>query len=757
MFTAVTYAFRPDMDSPIGRVAETLNQVMIALDSSEAGYSRTCAQELGLVLYALGKGFSMAAKVIRRMSLAKASIVVFVAVALLTTLFMVKMSQGEALPTGPTDSSAVPHYFGPWPNWALSPLTLPDATVEIVGDGAGAAATAVVGGNGAVTGVTITNPGSGYTTATVTITGAGTGATAEAVITNTGAVMAVTVDAGGSGYKEPTVSFSGGGATTQATGTAFGGVDAINLGNAGSGYTLPTVEFDMPDDPNGTQAKAHAEFDVNTGAITAVILDNPGSGYSTAPGMVIRDGTLMDPINNGGAGASATATLMVSSVTLDTFGAGYTSAPTVTFADAIGGGSGASGTATVDNGLVSQINVTAAGSDYVTGGGIKKFQDQLPVPCDPAVAASCPDWNTSPNAKYLPLGVPDEKVYEDAKGKKIISDEYEIALVQYRTKMNSDLPGTLVRGYVQLETAANAAISQHFPLTNANLDRTQPDTPVLINGQQAYAVTPPQWLGPVIAATKNKPVRIVFHNLLPTGQAGDLFLPVDSTLMGSGMGPMGLPDEIDEGTVMDGIRNPPCTESPKQPDCFKDNRATLHLHGGVTPWISDGTPHQWITPANEDTPWPEGVDVRNVPDMPVGTDPTDGVQTFYYTNQQSARFMFYHDHAWGITRLNVYAGEAAGYLISDDTEKRLVASNTIPADQIPLVIQDRTFVPPDSQLYDVDGAGTSPAVRASTRRRTGSEATARTRPGTSPGGAATATSGTTTCTCRRRTPATPAA
>ena len=33
--------------------------------------------------------------------------------------------------------------------------------------------------------------------------------------------------------------------------------------------------------------------------------------------------------------------------------------------------------------------------------------------------------------------------------------------------------------------------------------------------------------------------------------------------------------------------------------------------------------------------------------------------TFYYTNQQSARLMFYHDHAWGITRLNVYAGEAA--------------------------------------------------------------------------------------------------
>ena len=30
--------------------------------------------------------------------------------------------------------------------------------------------------------------------------------------------------------------------------------------------------------------------------------------------------------------------------------------------------------------------------------------------------------------------------------------------------------------------------------------------------------------------------------------------------------------------------------------------------------------------------------------------------------------MFYHDHAWGITRLNVYAGEAAGYLLTDEVE-----------------------------------------------------------------------------------------
>ena len=103
--------------------------------------------------------------------------------------------------------------------------------------------------------------------------------------------------------------------------------------------------------------------------------------------------------------------------------------------------------------------------------------------------------------------------------------------------------------------------------------------------------------------------------------------------------------------------------------CYADNRATLHLHGGITPWISDGTPHQWITPAGEITDYPQGVSVEPVPDMGDTGDPNDGTMTFYYTNQQSARLMFYHDHALGLTRLNVYAGMAAGYLETDPTEQ----------------------------------------------------------------------------------------
>ncbi len=46
--------------------------------------------------------------------------------------------------------------------------------------------------------------------------------------------------------------------------------------------------------------------------------------------------------------------------------------------------------------------------------------------------------------------------------------------------------------------------------------------------------------------------------------------------------------------------------------------------------------------------------------------------TFFYTNAQSARLQFYHDHAMGITRLNVYAGEAAGYVLTDAVEQDMI-------------------------------------------------------------------------------------
>lgn len=604
-------------------------------------------------------------------------------------------------------AGTAPHYFGPWPNWANSPLTLPSVNVTIDdpnGPGSGATASASVGANGSITGITVLTAGQNYDeTTTVTITGAGTGATAMPIRSSSASVTSIDLTNVGSFYEAPVVTIGGPGIGAAAV--AAGGVDSIVLSDPGSGYTMPTVDFDMPDDPNGVQAEGHVLWDTATGVINSVIIDNPGSGYYTAPNVVIHNGTALNPlVPDIGAPAlvlaSAHATISVTEIIMQAFGDGYTSAPTVTITEGSANigqpgfvpGSGATAIANVVFGAVIAVIVTNPGTGYITAGGIEKFTDALPLMCDPA-GVGC---DSTPGAKFIPLAVPDTTTYVGA-------DTYEIAVVQYKTNFSSSLPDTLVRGYVQLETPATAQFSQHVPLINVL--RSGETQSVLVKGVQAYGVTAPQYLGPIISATKNRPSRVVFRNLLPTGVAGDLFLPVDTSMMGSGEGNMDMPYDptpTTNGTTADAARNPMCTADRNTMGdmCYSKNRATLHLHGGNTPWISDGTVHQWITPAGETTVWPQGVDVHNVPDMNECAANEQGCMTFFYTNQQSARLMWVHDHSFGITRLNVYAGEAMGYLLTDKTEQKLVADGTLPADQLPLIIQDKTFVPQDSQLYD---------------------------------------------------------
>ena len=259
---------------------------------------------------------------------------------------------------------------------------------------------------------------------------------------------------------------------------------------------------------------------------------------------------------------------------------------------------------------------------------LEKFIDSL-------APLGCTTKNTL--NQCIPVAVPDTITYPG-------SDYYEISLVEFTQKMHFNLPATTLRGYVQ---------------TNNGTDPT---------GLNTLIPEPVRYLGPIISAQKDRPVRIKFTNNLASGGMGNLFLPVDTTVMGAGLGPLG-----------------PAGGK------YTQNRGSLHLHGGHTPWISDGTPHQWIAPAGEsvNTTYLRGASVFDVPDMP---NPGPGAQTYYYTNQQSSRLMFYHDHAYGITRLNVYAGEAAGYLVTDDAEKYLINAGIIPADQIPLIIQDKSFV-----------------------------------------------------------------
>jgi FtsP/CotA-like multicopper oxidase with cupredoxin domain len=309
------------------------------------------------------------------------------------------------------------------------------------------------------------------------------------------------------------------------------------------------------------------------------------------------------------------------------------------------------------------FSAQVATGNITASGGMRKFVNGLPG----LGAGAANDLG-----QFIPVAVPDTTTYPETPTSPG-SDYYVIELGEYIEQLHSDLPPTKLRGYRQ-----------------ANMGGT-----------------PFHYLGPAIVATKDRPVRILFRNTLPTGAGGNLFLPVDTTVMGSGMTSdghelmMANPDMVDPQNPMCSVGGAMKAEMVAAGHCYTENRATLHLHGGVSPWISDGTPHQWITPAGETTAYPKGVSVVNVPDM--GT-PATGEMTFFYTNQQSARLMFYHDHAWGITRLNVYAGEAAPYIITDDTEQALITGGLIPGatDTIPLVIQDKTFVPGPDQLAQQD-------------------------------------------------------
>lgn len=89
----------------------------------------------------------------------------------------------------------------------------------------------------------------------------------------------------------------------------------INSGFNGSGYTVvPSVLIDAP--PNGG-IQAQASSIISAGAVVGLVLDNPGSGYTSAPSVTISGGN--------GNGAAATAYLDTVDYELDVNGAIRTS------------------------------------------------------------------------------------------------------------------------------------------------------------------------------------------------------------------------------------------------------------------------------------------------------------------------------------------------------------------------------------------------------------------------------------------------
>ncbi|MDF2587630.1 MAG: multicopper oxidase family protein, partial [Anaerocolumna sp.] len=134
---------------------------------------------------------------------------------------------------------------------------------------------------------------------------------------------------------------------------------------------------------------------------------------------------------------------------------------------------------------------------------------------------------------------------------------------------------------------------------------------------------------------------------------------------------------------------------PPFPPGFKEAQFPVpivtHLHGGENESVYDGYPEAWFTFNGK-----YGPDFKTT--------------KYYYPNKQEAATLWYHDHALGITRLNVYAGLAGFYLLRDKENNALEGKLCLPSGkyEIPLAIQDRMFNTNGSLLFN--NVGNNPDI-----------------------------------------------
>ena len=166
-----------------------------------------------------------------------------------------------------------------------------------------------------------------------------------------------------------------------------------------------------------------------------------------------------------------------------------------------------------------------------------------------------------------------------------------------------------------------------------------------------------RYLGGFIIAKRGTPAKLNVANQLPASS----ILPVDATML----------DPAGGG---------------------RTDLMVIHRHGSAVRWDMDGVPFSWFSNAAN------GGFVHGSSFINAG--PTDGTAIYDYPNDLSARLLWYHDHTYGLTRINVYAGLVSVYLITDDAEAQLINEGILPrlgdisplyAYGIPLVVQDKTF------------------------------------------------------------------
>lgn len=340
------------------------------------------------------------------------------------------------------------------------------------------------------------------------------------------------------------------------------------------------------------------------------------------------------------------------------------------------------------------LKLTAAGvlALYVSSKGDVAPRLLAQVPGGTLAPSSIPKYVTP---LLIPPVMPKAGTIKLRGGKKI--DYYEISMQQFRQQiLPAGMPTTTVWGYGAVKSACKGGLLLH----------------------NAPSLT--------IEADWNKPVRIKWINALKDAQGNFLphLLPVDQTLPWA---------------------NPPGGTLGRDTRPFFDT--TPGSYTGPVPMVthvdgsvdigdeSDGYAEAWFLPAAGNLPttyatvgaWYDFFKAKAAAKgyLQPGTMAWEaGTAVFQYPNSHRASTMWYHDHALGMTRLNVYAGPAGFFIIrggqGDEvrdtrTSKKAMLPGPAPKEgdkfppkktyyEIPIAIQDRAF--------NIDGSLFYPDTRA---------------------------------------------
>jgi spore coat protein A, manganese oxidase len=271
------------------------------------------------------------------------------------------------------------------------------------------------------------------------------------------------------------------------------------------------------------------------------------------------------------------------------------------------------------------------------------------------------------------------------------ADYYEISMRQFGQQiLPAGMPQTTVWGYGAVKSASRRGLLLHH----------------------APSLT--------IETMWNRPVRIKWINDLVDADGNYLphLLPVDQTLHWAN--PPGGAAGRDTRPTFDSTPGPYTGPVP----------IVTHLHGAAGVGDeSDGYAEAWYLPAAGDIPagyategtWYDFFKGKAASKGFGGVAWGQGIATFQYPNDQRESTLWYHDHALGMTRLNVYAGPAGFFLVRGGPEgdKAVLDSRTgttavlpspapnerdaFPSNktyyEIPIAVQDRSFNDDGSLFY----------------------------------------------------------